>query len=175
MDNNIINVICDSNHWLMWRCIRWKVIIFLYKGLKPVLEGFVVTMHQGTCKQEVHSWSSSAQARVHCDNKNPTNQLVTHHLMYMVQKEQFSLYVSIKIFLCMYICKIWFNLFAQLIWVWWESFVCRFATSNNGQYISKQLIHGANNPTRFYSTLFAPSLPWQPVSFPAMWLMWLSN
>ena len=40
---------------------------FTFKGIRPVLEGFVVTMHEGAC--ETGSDVLFAQARVHCDNK----------------------------------------------------------------------------------------------------------
>ena len=57
----------------MWR--QWARDEF--KGLSPVLEGFVVTMHSGLCEQYVQSLSLTAsgfdllfaQARVHCGNK----------------------------------------------------------------------------------------------------------
>ena len=34
-----------------------KYAVFVYdEGLRPVLEGFVATMHKGACKQEVQIW-----------------------------------------------------------------------------------------------------------------------
>ena len=49
----------------------------MFKGLRPVLEGVAVTMHEGACEQEVRSRGRHAegldvlfaQARVYSDNK----------------------------------------------------------------------------------------------------------
>ena len=49
----------------------------MFKGLRPVLEGFVVTMYEGACetgsqipRAEPEGFEVLfAQARVHCDNK----------------------------------------------------------------------------------------------------------
>ena len=39
------------------------------KELRPVLEGFVITMHEGACETGSQTRVLFAQARVHCDNK----------------------------------------------------------------------------------------------------------
>ena len=38
--------------------------LMIVKGLRPVLEGFVVTMHEGACEQEVKSRGSYAEGFV---------------------------------------------------------------------------------------------------------------
>ena len=49
--------------------------IYSIKGLRLVLEGFVVTMHEGAC--ETGFDVLFVQARVHCDNK--TQQIGLNH------------------------------------------------------------------------------------------------
>ena len=64
---------------------KWHEICILLKGLRPVLKGFVATMHEGACEQEVQSrgrWSDGldalfTQARVHCHCK--TRQFALNH------------------------------------------------------------------------------------------------
>ena len=48
--------------WNVTYVMAWSQVVscVFLKGLGPVLEGFVVTMHEGACE---------TQARVHCDNK----------------------------------------------------------------------------------------------------------
>ena len=64
----------------VWYRCAWKGImawLTLVKGLRPVLEGFVVTMHEGACETGSQIpralargiWRTVRTNRVHCDNK----------------------------------------------------------------------------------------------------------
>ena len=45
------------------KCKDW------FQGIRPFLEGFVVTLHEGACETGSRLNVLFAQARVHCDNK----------------------------------------------------------------------------------------------------------
>ena len=63
---------------LLWLGVVRMIRSAYLKGLKPVLEGFVVTMQEGACDQEDKSWGRQVkgfdalftQAPVHCGNQS---------------------------------------------------------------------------------------------------------
>ena len=52
-NNNALNISQQKPSFTskVW-CLCWQ---WMFRGLRPVLEGFVVTMHEGICEQEVQS------------------------------------------------------------------------------------------------------------------------
>ena len=47
---NITVIFFSSSSNVMWYDMKVRTYVVVFKGLRPVLEGFVVTMHEGACE-----------------------------------------------------------------------------------------------------------------------------
>ena len=83
----------------------WSIPVVqeMFKGLRPVLVGFVVTMHEGACKtgSQIAGFDVLfAQAQVHCDNK-PRQIGLNHNynMTFSISPHEFY-YLHVKAHMC---------------------------------------------------------------------------